>query len=130
VGDGAALAIARLNRGDPLNAIKRLGCLALIAAALLVGCGGGGSDNGGAPNPPVVNLPPAVFTDVVGTAPADAALGQPFNVQWVLPANASINSVVLDATALSGVSSAKQSCVVTAGALAASATSANITIPE
>jgi hypothetical protein len=113
-----------------MNAMKRLGCLALMAAGLLVGCGGGGSDNGGTPNPPVVNLPPAVFTDVVGTAPADAALGQPFNVQWVLPANASISSVVLDATALSGVSPAKQSCVVTAGALAASATSASITIPN
>jgi hypothetical protein len=101
-----------------------------MAAGLLVGCGGGGSGNGGASNSPVVNLPPAVFTDVVGTAPADAALGQPFNVPWVLPANASISSVVLDATALSGVSPAKQSCVVTAGALAASATSANITIPN
>ena len=110
--------------------MKRLECLALVAAGLLVGCGGGGSDGGGGTNPPVVNLPPVVFKDVVGTAPADAGLGQPFNVQWVLPAGASISSVVLDATALSGVSPTKASCVVTAGALAASATSANITIPN
>ncbi len=88
------------------------------------------SDSGGGANPPVGNLPPVVFKDVVGTTPADAALGQPFNVQWVLPAGTSISSVVLDATALSGVSPTKASCVVTAGALAASATSANITIPN
>jgi CotH kinase protein len=117
-----------------LNLIKRLECLALVVAGLLVGCGGGGSDSGGSPNPnpnpPVVNLPPAAFKDVVGTAPADAALGQPLNVQWVLPAGASLSSVVLDATALSGGSPTKSSCIVTAGALAASATSADITIPN
>jgi len=113
-----------------LNLRKRLECLALVAAGLLAGCGGGGSDGGGGSNPPVVNLPPAVFKDVAGTAPADAGLGQPFNVEWVLPANVSLSSVVLEATALSGASPAKTSCVVTAGALAASATSATITIPN
>ena len=113
-----------------MNLRKRLECLALVAAGLLAGCGGGGSDGGGGSNPPVVNLPPAVFKDVAGTAPADAGLGQPFNVEWVLPANVSLSSVVLEATALSGASPAKTSCVVTAGALAASATSATITIPN
>jgi len=110
--------------------MKRLECLALVAAGLLAGCGGGGSDSGGGTSPPVGNLPPVTFKDVLGAAPADAGLGQLFNVQWVLPAGASISSVVLDATALSGVGPAKASCVVTAGALAASATSANITIPN
>ena len=111
--------------------MKRLGCAALLAAGLLAGCGGGGgSDNGVTSPPPVVGLPPVTFKDVTGTAPADAGLGQPFNVQWVLPAGVSISSVVLDATALSGVSPTKASCVVTAGTLAASATSANITIPN
>jgi hypothetical protein len=111
--------------------MKRLECIALVAAGLLAGCGGGGgSDNGGGSNPPVGNLPPVAFKDLTGTAPADAGLGQPFNVQWVLPAAVSISSVVLDATARSGVSPTKTSCVVTAGALAASATSANITIPN
>ena len=111
--------------------MKRLGCLALLAVLLLAACGGGGSDDGGGANPPpVVTLPPVTFQGVTGTAPADAALGQPFNVQWVLPAGASISSVVLEATALSGVSPTKASCVATTAALAASATSADITIPN
>jgi hypothetical protein len=105
--------------------------MALVVAVLLAGCGGGGgSDNGGGTTPPVGNLAPVVFKDVTGNAPADAGLGQSFSVQWVLPAGASISSVVLDATAMSGVIPAKSSCVVTAGALGVSATSANITIPN
>ena len=109
--------------------MKRFGCAAL--AALLVGCGGGGgSGGGGTANPPVVTLAPVVFKDVTGSTPADAGLGQPLSVQWVLPAGASIASVVLDATAMSGASPAKSSCSVSAGALAVSATSANITIPN
>lgn len=110
--------------------MKRLECIALVAAGLLAGCGGGGPDSSGGANPPVGSLPPVAFKDVVGTAPADAGLGQPFNVQWVLPAGASISSVVLDATAFSGVSPTRASCVVTAGALATSATSADLTIPN
>ena len=109
--------------------MKRLGWLTLVAAGLLAGCGGGGSDGAGA-NPPPASLAPVIFQGVAGTAPADAGLGQPFNVQWVLPAGASIASVVLDATALSGASPAKSSCVVSAGALAVTATSADITIPN
>jgi hypothetical protein len=110
--------------------MKRLERLALVAAGLLVGCGGGGGSDGGGTSPPVGNLPPVVFKDVIGTAPADAGLGQPFNIQWVLPAGVSVSSVVLEATAMSGVSPAKSSCVVSAGALAVTATSANITIPN
>jgi CotH protein len=107
--------------------MKRLGCIAL--AVLLAGCGGG-SNGGGTPNPPVVTLAPVVFKDVTGSAPADAGLGQPFNVQWVLPTGATISSVVLDATAMSGPGPTKSTCSATAGALAVSATSANITIPN
>jgi hypothetical protein len=113
-----------------LNVKKRPECLALIAALLLAACGGGGSDNGGGSSPPPVALAPVTFQGVTGTAPADAALGQAFNVQWVLPAAASISSVVLDATALSGVSPTKSSCTASAGSLAVSATSADITIPN
>jgi hypothetical protein len=113
-----------------MNLMKRPACVSLMAALLLAACGGGGSDNGGGTNPPPANLAPVTFQGVAGTAPADAALGQPFNVQWVLPVGASISSVVLDATALSGVSPTKSSCVVTAGALAVSATNADITIPN
>ncbi len=112
--------------------MKKLVQLGFLSIGLLAGCGGSGGSN---PPPAVVAnpppaLPPVAFKDLTGTAPADAGLGQPFNVQWVLPAGVSISSVVLDATALSGVSPAKASCVVTPGALAVSATSANITIPN
>ena len=110
--------------------LKRLGCIALVAVGLLAGCGGGGGSDAGSTNPPPVTLSPVVFRDVAGSAPADAALGQSFNVQWVLPAGASIASVVLDATAMSGTSPTRSNCSVTAGALAVSATSANITIPN
>jgi hypothetical protein len=116
-----------------LNLKKRLECTSLVATMLLVACGGGGggggSDNGGGANPPVA-LGPVAFQGVTGTAPADAGLGQPFNVQWVLPTGTPLSSVVLDATAQSGVSPTKSSCVVTAGTLTVSATSANITIPN
>jgi hypothetical protein len=109
---------------------KPFGCIALVAVGLLVGCGGGGSSSGSATNPPAVTLSPIVFKDLAGSAPADAGLGQPFSVQWVLPTGATISSVVLDATAMSGTSPAKSSCTATAGTLAASATTANITIPN
>ncbi|HEX6397217.1 MAG TPA: hypothetical protein VFZ95_07330, partial [Steroidobacteraceae bacterium] len=111
--------------------MKRLGVV-LAAAALLTGCGGGGgggSSSGGTPNPPVT-IAPVVFKDVTGSAPADAGLGQPFSVQWVLPTNATISSVVLDATTKSGANLTASTCAVPAAALAASATSADITIPN
>jgi hypothetical protein len=114
--------------------MKRLGCAALAALTLLAGCGGGGgggSSGGGTPNPPPAAIsPPVVFKDVTGSAPADAGLGQPLNVQWVLPSNIAISSVVLDATVTSGTSPASSTCSVTADALAVTATSADITIPN
>ena len=109
--------------------MKRLSLLALLLVGSLVGCGGSNS-GGGANPPPQAAIPPVVFKDLAGTTPADAALGQPLTVQWVLPAGASITSVALDATALSGVDPGRASCVVSTGALVATATSAIITIPN
>jgi len=110
--------------------MKRLGCMALVAAGLLAGCGGGGgSDGGGTPNPPV-NTIQVAFKNLSGSAPADAALGQPFNVEWELPANVTLSSVALEATATSGISPNTSTCSATAGSLAVSATSATITIPN
>ena len=104
--------------------------LALLLATLLTACGGGGSGSDVGPNPPPQPaLGPVVFKDLSGTAPADAALGQPLTVQWVLPAGANITSVALEATALSGAVPNRASCAASAGALAATATSASITIP-
>jgi len=114
--------------GALLIEMKRLACVALTAAALLAGCGGGGG--GGTPDPPPVTIAPVVFKDVTGSAPADAGLGQPFNVQWVLPANVTVSSVVLDATTKSGANPTASTCTVPAAALAVSATSADITIPN
>ena len=71
-----------------------------------------------------------VFKDLVGAAPADAALGQPLNVQWVLPAGISIQKVALDANLLAGPVGNQSNCVVSAGMLANDATSAAITIPD
>ena len=112
--------------------MKRLGCMALVAVGLLAGCGGGGggSSGGGNTPPPPVTISPVVFKDVTGSTPADAGLGQPFNVQWVLPANVTISSVVLDATTKSGANLTTSTCTVTAGTLAVSATSTDITIPN
>lgn len=117
-------------RGGSLIEMKRLGCTALVAVGLLAGCGGGGSEGGASTNPPPVTIGPVAFKDVTGMAPADAGLGQPFNVQWVLPTNTTLSSVVLDATASSGAGLTKSSCAITAGTLAVSATSADITIPN
>lgn len=98
---------------------------------VLSGCGGGGS--GSAPPPGSSNPPPALgtvaFKDVVGTAPADAALGQPLNVEWVLPTGAPIASVSLDASLAAGPGGST-TCTATAGALAATATTTTITIPN
>ncbi|MEJ0086492.1 MAG: CotH kinase family protein [Pseudomonadota bacterium] len=111
--------------------MKPLNILVFVAASLLSGCGGGGgADSGGTPAPPPGGLSPVVFKDLTGTTPADAELGQPFTVQWVLPAGANITAVTLDATALSGTSPGQTSCVVSAGALPATATSATMTIPN
>jgi hypothetical protein len=104
--------------------------VALAAAGLLAGCGGGGSGGGDVPKPPAATLTPVVFKDVSGVAPADAALGQPFDVQWVLPTGATISTVVLEATATSGTGASLSSCTVSAGALASNATSGTITIPN
>ena len=110
--------------------MKRFSLLVLVVGSL-IGCGGGGSNSGGGANPPPqAGISPVVFKDLPGMTPADAALGQPLTVQWVLPADASITSVALDATALSGVDPGRASCVVSAGALVATATSATITIPN
>ena len=107
--------------------MKKLIRLAFLSIGFLSGCGGSG---GSTPPPPVVvnppPLPPIVFKDLAGVAPADAALGQPLNVQWVLPAGVSIASVALDAS----LNSSAGLCNATAGTLAADATSATITIPN
>ena len=71
-----------------------------------------------------------VFQDVSGSAPADAALGQPLTVQWALPAGVSAQKVSLDATVLAGPVGNQSSCAVSAGVLANHATSAAITIPD
>ena len=48
----------------------------------------------------------------------------------MLPAGVSIRSVALDATVLAGPAATQTTCIVTAGTLAATATSATITIPN
>jgi len=67
---------------------------------------------------------------MVGSAPADAALGQPLTVEWELPAGVSIQSVALNATVQAGPAATQTTCEATAGTLASSATSATITIPN
>jgi hypothetical protein len=105
--------------------------LALFITALSYGCGGsGGGEPAPAGNPPPAAIPPVVFKDLVGAAPADAALGQPLTVQWVLPAGVSIQKVALDATVLAGPVGNQTNCAVSAGVLANDATSAAITIPD
>jgi hypothetical protein len=102
-----------------------------LCASLMSGCGGSGDGSPApvAPTPPAT-IPPVAFKDLAGTTPADAALGQPLAVQWTLPAGVSIGSVALDATVLAGPTGNQSTCVVNAGALASSATTANITIPN
>lgn len=109
-------------------AVKKLLCIALL---VLAGCGGSGGgsnppDNGNNPPP----LAPVVFKELAGTAPADVALGQPLNVEWVLPANATIATVSLDAQLQAGPTASQTTCSASAGALAANATSASITLPN
>ena len=109
--------------------MKRSIRAAYLLFGFLAGCGGsGGGDS--APSPPPVALPPVVFKNLVGSAPADAALGQPLAVEWELPAGVSIQSVALDATVQAGPVASQATCNVSAGTLAASATSATITIPN
>ena len=109
--------------------MKRLVCAALLSFCILAGCGGSGGSNPAPSNPPAAAIPPAEFKDLSGTAPADAALGQPLTVQWVLPAGVSIASVTLAASVVAGPDASQTRCEVTAGALAVGATSGTITIP-
>ena len=108
--------------------MKKTLSIAILLSGFLAACGGGsGSDP--AP-PPSQGIPPAAFKNLLGTAPADAALGQALPVEWDLPAGVSLQSVVLSATASGGPVGATVNCEVSAGALAASATAGSITIPN
>ncbi len=106
--------------------------IALAWLCLLSGCGGSDGDSGSAP--PVNNPPPVTpkieFRNLAGTAPADAALGQPLTVEWMLPAGIVSQSVALEASLLAGPVGSQTSCDVSAGPLAGDATSATITIPN
>lgn len=112
----------------------------LAGIALLAGCGGGGSGSSGGdlptnPPPPSGNNPPPAgsqieFRDLEGSAPADAALGQPLTVNWFIPAGLTPASITLEATVYGGSAPPQTQCVVDAGAIGASATSAIITIPN
>jgi len=112
--------------------MKNLVRVAYLSIGFLAGCGGsGGGDSappGGGIPPPAI--PPVELVGLSGTAPADAALGQPLTVQWALPAGVSIASVALDASLVAGPAGIETYCGVSGGALATSATSATITIPN
>jgi hypothetical protein len=116
--------------------MTRLLCIASLTFTLLSGCGGSGGDpasNGGGlggGNPPTGQIPPVQFKALTGLAPADAALGQPFWVEWTLPAAVSIASIQLEATAQSGPAASRSSCAVSAGSLPITAITAPITIPN
>lgn len=106
---------------------------ATCALLILVGCSGGSS--GGSPPannnpPPSTTITPVQFKGIIGTTPADAALGQPLTVEWTLPQGFTIASIQLGATATSGELNAPLNCFVSSGELAATATSAAITIPN
>ena len=108
--------------------MKKTLSIACLLSGLLAACGGG---SGGSPSPPPsLGIPPATFKNLVGTAPADAALGQPLPVEWELPAGVNIQSVALKATATGGPAGAPANCDVSAGTLAANSTSTTITIPN
>ncbi len=109
--------------------MKKTSGPALLALWLLTGCGGGGSSPPGANNPPAAPLT-VQFNNVTGTTPADAALGQPLAVEWVLPAGVSLRSVVLDATVVAGPIGSQSTCEVAGGALSATATAGTITVPN
>lgn len=102
--------------------------LATFCLAALVGCGGGGgSTPDPTPNPPVGQI---AFRNLAGNAPADLGLGRPLTVEWVMPAGFTPQSVSLEATLVAGPTANSRTCVVSAGALAASALSATWTIPD
>jgi hypothetical protein len=110
--------------------VKKLLCVALLVIA---GCGGSGEGSNPPPsggNPPPPALPPVAFKNLAGSTPADAALGQPLNVEWELPAGVSIASITLDANLKAGPAANQTTCTASAGALATTATSAAITIPN
>jgi hypothetical protein len=71
-----------------------------------------------------------VFKSLTGTTPADAGLGQPLPVAWDLPAGVTLRSVSLEASVVAGPAGSQSTCAVNAGALAPTATSASITIPN
>lgn len=111
--------------------MKRSIWLAFLSA-WLAACGGGGGGGSTPPpvNPPVGGLAPPEFKNLTGTAPADAALGRPLEVQWTLPAGVTLQSVVLDAALTAGPAGNTSTCDASAGTLAADATSATITLPN
>ena len=111
---------------------RALVALHLLAAGVVGGCGGSDGGGGAQPpvNPPVDTLPTVTFKDLAGSTPADAALGRPLEVQWVLPASVSVRSVALEARLQAGPSSSVATCVVDPGTLPSDATSATITIPN
>ena len=83
--------------------MKKTLSIAILLSGLLAACGGGGGGSTPPPvNPPATGLAPPAFSNLTGTAPADAALGQPFDVQWTLPAGVTLQSVALDAELTAG----------------------------
>jgi hypothetical protein len=104
--------------------------LSLLLVCLgLLSCGGSGGSSAPDPgnNPPVGQI---AFKDLTGSAPADLGLGQPLTIQWVMPAGFTAQSLSLEATLVAGPSTNSRTCVVSAGALAPSAVSATLTIPN
>jgi hypothetical protein len=102
-------------------------CVVLFLAGCSGGSGGGSPQTGGN-SPPGNTITGVKFKGLTGRAPADAALGQPLTVEWTLPTGFTISSVQLDATVIGDQGAAV--CTESSGALAATATSATITIPN
>lgn len=112
--------------------MKKTLSIAILLSGFLAACGGGGGGGSTPPpvNPPVTGLAPPAFNNLAGTTPADAALGQPLDVQWTLPAGVALQSVTLDAELTAGPQSSPATCEATAGTLAPDATAATITLPN
>ena len=94
--------------------MKKTLSIAILLSGFLAACGGGGGGGGGSTpppvNPPVTGLAPPAFNNLAGTTPADAALGQPLDVQWTLPAGVALQSVTLDAELTAGPQSSPATC--------------------
>lgn len=104
---------------------------AISAFVFLGGCSGGsGGSSPPAGGPPPPALTGVAFKGLTGTAPADAALGQPLTVEWTLPTGVALSSVQLEATASSGTGNNRATCSVPTGTLPVTATSSTITIPN